>query len=247
MATRKIKDAKDLSTNELIYFKSHAKATYLSDGRTVEDAIAGLGGTSSIYVWNWDGESESGTITDEEFDAMFNASVVVLGALGNIATIKLPFSDTELVLASTTGLIGSGITNINITLFKTEHRYTAQFESVPSVFKTINGQSISGSGNINVGYKPVQTTTATNISLTPNIYYRHTGTPTILTIKFATASDSTIMNEYFIEFTTASSGTTIGLPMNIKWANGVTPTFENGTTYQLSFVNNLGVCTKFSL
>lgn len=39
MATRKIKDAKDLTTNELIYFKSHAKATYLSDGRTVEDVI----------------------------------------------------------------------------------------------------------------------------------------------------------------------------------------------------------------
>lgn len=32
MATRKIKDAKDLSTNELIYFKGHAKATYMSDG-----------------------------------------------------------------------------------------------------------------------------------------------------------------------------------------------------------------------
>ena len=39
MATRKIKDAKDLSTNELIYFKGHAQATYMSDGRTVEDAI----------------------------------------------------------------------------------------------------------------------------------------------------------------------------------------------------------------
>ena len=39
MATRKIKDAKDLTTNELIYFKGHAKATYMSDGRTVEDAI----------------------------------------------------------------------------------------------------------------------------------------------------------------------------------------------------------------
>lgn len=39
MSTRKIKDAKDLSTNELIYFKGHAKATYMSDGRSVEDAI----------------------------------------------------------------------------------------------------------------------------------------------------------------------------------------------------------------
>ena len=39
MSTRKIKDAKDLSTDELIYFKGHAKATYMSDGTTVEDAI----------------------------------------------------------------------------------------------------------------------------------------------------------------------------------------------------------------
>ena len=39
MATRKIKDAKDLITNELIYFKGHAKATYMSNGSTVEDAI----------------------------------------------------------------------------------------------------------------------------------------------------------------------------------------------------------------
>jgi hypothetical protein len=39
VATRKIKDAKDLATNELIYFKGHAKATYMSDGRNLEEAI----------------------------------------------------------------------------------------------------------------------------------------------------------------------------------------------------------------
>lgn len=43
MATRKIKDAKDLSTDELIYFKGHAKATYMSNGSTVEDAINQIG------------------------------------------------------------------------------------------------------------------------------------------------------------------------------------------------------------
>lgn len=37
--TRKIKDAKDLSDGSLIYFKGHAKATYMSDGSTVEDNI----------------------------------------------------------------------------------------------------------------------------------------------------------------------------------------------------------------
>ena len=48
MANRIIKDAKDTKSNELIYFRGHAKATYMSDGRTVEDAInsAGTGGGS---------------------------------------------------------------------------------------------------------------------------------------------------------------------------------------------------------
>ena len=45
MGTRKIKDAKDLTTGEKIYFKGHAKATFMSDGRTVEDAIASGGGS----------------------------------------------------------------------------------------------------------------------------------------------------------------------------------------------------------
>ena len=44
MSTRKIKDAVDLSTGEKVYYKSHAKATYMSDGRTVEDAIKTAGG-----------------------------------------------------------------------------------------------------------------------------------------------------------------------------------------------------------
>ena len=51
MSTRQIKDAKDLSTNELIYFKGHAQATYMSDGRTVEEAItSSTGGSGNITM-----------------------------------------------------------------------------------------------------------------------------------------------------------------------------------------------------
>ena len=39
MSHRKIKDAVDLTNDELIYFRSHAKATFMSDGKTVENAI----------------------------------------------------------------------------------------------------------------------------------------------------------------------------------------------------------------
>ena len=40
MSTRNIKDAKDLTTGELIYFKSHAQATFMSDGCTVEEVVS---------------------------------------------------------------------------------------------------------------------------------------------------------------------------------------------------------------
>lgn len=55
MANRIIKDAKDTKSNELIYFRGHAKATYMSDGRTVEDAInsAGTGGGASGDMSNY--------------------------------------------------------------------------------------------------------------------------------------------------------------------------------------------------
>ena len=60
MSTRKVKDAIDLETNEKVYLKGHAKATYMSDGRTVEDAInnipSGEGGSVDL----------SGYVTKEE-------------------------------------------------------------------------------------------------------------------------------------------------------------------------------------
>lgn len=49
MSTRKVKDAIDLETNEKVYLKGHAKATYMSDGRTVEDAINEVSSGGSTY------------------------------------------------------------------------------------------------------------------------------------------------------------------------------------------------------
>lgn len=42
MTTRRVIDAKD-KDGEKVYVKGHAKATYMSDGRTVEDAIKQIG------------------------------------------------------------------------------------------------------------------------------------------------------------------------------------------------------------
>lgn len=148
MGNRLIKDAKDLTTNELIYFRGHAKATYMSNGSTVEDAI--------------------------------------------------------------------------------------------------NSINTGGSTNISIGNKALSTTTAISMTLTPNVYHRNINTNlSSLAITLGEITDPTILNEYFVEFTTGTAGTTISLPSNIKWVNGEAPTFDASCTYQVSIVNNLGVVTKF--
>lgn len=204
MATRKIKDAKDLSTNELIYFKGHAQATYMSDGRTVEEAVnsasGGSGGGGSIDTSNFATKTELAAKQD------------VISDIDTIRTNAANYKGT--------------VTSVKI-----------------------NGQSKSpSSGVVDLGYvnKKLTTSTSSSMSLSPNVYYRNTSTTlSTLTITLGSVSNSNIINEYFVEFTTRSSGTTVSLPSSVKWANGETPTFENGKTYQISIVNNLGVCTKF--
>lgn len=215
MANRVIKDAKDLTTNELIYFRGHAKATYMSDGRTVEDAInsAGTGGG---------GADMTNYYTKAQIDAK-----------GYITSVPSEYvTETEL----------------NAKGYLTEHQDISgkQDKLVSgSNVKTVNGTSILGGGNIST-YRPLQTSTSTSMTLTPNVYHRNTNTSlSTLTISLGAISDDTILNEYFVEFTTRSSGTTVNLPSGIKWANGETPTFEASTTYQISIINNLGVVAKF--
>lgn len=42
MANRKVMDAVNINTGEKVFFNAHAGATYMSDGRNVEDAIGDL-------------------------------------------------------------------------------------------------------------------------------------------------------------------------------------------------------------
>lgn len=66
MNTRKIKDAKDFSTSEKIYFRGHAKATYMSDGSTVEDAINNIEIPSLDEYVTDDELSQKGFLDGEE-------------------------------------------------------------------------------------------------------------------------------------------------------------------------------------
>lgn len=110
-------------------------------------------------------------------------------------------------------------------------------------------KSPSSTGQVSLGFVNKQLVQISNpsITLSPNIYFRNTNTSlSNLTINLGSGGlNNTIINEYFIEFTTSPNGTTVSLPATIKWMNGVIPTFEPSTTYQISIVNNLGTWVKF--
>lgn len=200
MAIRNIKDAQDLTTGELIYFKGHAQATFMSDGRTVEEAVSGMSGGGTIDTSN-------------------------LATKDELATKQDVISDIDTIRSN-----------------------AANYKGTVTSVKVDNVSKTPSSGAVDIGYvnKKLTTSTSSSMTLSPNIYYRNTSTSlSTLTITLGGVSNSNIINEYFVEFTTRSAGTTVSLPSTIKWANGETPTFEASTTYQISIVNNLGVVTKF--
>lgn len=138
--------------------------------------------------------------------------------------------------------------------------------------KTINGQSILGSGDIVItggtgsGYsdanvqavdeistiidvdmdKYIVETTDDNIILDNNKYYKKTNVSSNINISLNIPDDNTVFTSFAIEFTTSDSGTSVSLPNTIKWLNGELPIFENNFTYQISIMNNLGVCAKYA-
>lgn len=86
MATRQVRDAKDSLSGELIYFKGHAQAVYMSDGSTVEDAINTIkisgGGSSDANVQAVD----TGDIIDG-VNANYATTEYVDGLIGDINSV----------------------------------------------------------------------------------------------------------------------------------------------------------------
>lgn len=182
----------------------------------------------------------------------------IKGVAINGTTIANTSGTVYLPNASTGGYgvtrLNSNINSTSTTEAATPSAVKAAYDLANSYKGTVTGVKINGttksptSGVVDLGYinKQLSTSTSSSMTLSPNIYYRNTSTSlSSLTITLGSVSNSNIINEYFVEFTTRSAGTTVSLPSTIKWANGEAPTFEASTTYQISIVNNLGVVTKF--
>ena len=80
--------------------------------------------------------------------------------------------------------------------------------------------------------------TATSLAITPNVLHRW-GEVASLDITLAEPTDTTIVNEYMVEFVSGETATTLTMPATIKWA--IEPSIEATKTYQISIVNNIAV------
>jgi hypothetical protein len=64
-----------------------------------------------------------------------------------------------------------------------------------------------------------------------------------LNITLATPSDTSIVNEYMIQFTSGATATQLVLPDDIQWLSE--PTIKANMTYQVSIIDNLAVIGGF--
>lgn len=123
-----------------------------------------------------------------------------------------------------------------------------------NTLKTINGESLFGSGDITIsggssggdsytGNYPIEEITKTTfITLSPNVYTRQNSIITNSVgheLTFAEPTNTSIVNEYIYEFKCGSESAGLSLPLSCEWANDDIPTFKSGYTYVISIIHGI--------
>ena len=156
MSTRKIKDAKDLSTNELVYFKGHAKATYMSDGSTVEDTVKVLEkdiDEISTNLGDLATKDELKNLTNEIIDNEFVVATTLTYLDGKVDDVIQTIEENELVTAT-------ALTNLDNRLLEVESGAVGGNEGTITGV-SVNGTSIATSGVANI---PAASTSAYGVT-----------------------------------------------------------------------------------
>ena len=79
-----------------------------------------------------------------------------------------------------------------------------------------------------------------NMTIQPNRLYKF-GSLTSLTLALGSI-DSNYAPDYYIKFT--SDNVTVSWPSGITWENNTAPTINNGKTYEVSFLDGVGMCKE---
>ena len=161
MNTRKIKDAKDFSTSEKIYFRGHAKATYMSDGSTVEDAINSIDIPSLDEYITETELNDKGFLTEHQDISHLATKLEVSESIAYIDFYDIqnnPIVNAEedkILFVDESGNIGMQLEGDVLYVKDVVAGNNALTEKQDVLvsgtnIKTINGESLLGSGNITI-------------------------------------------------------------------------------------------------
>ena len=226
-----------------------------------------------VQDWGWENAYHIGVWYDSAILEGLSISLIELLTLSeeHIATIQLLAPALTVTVA---------INEVYIEYVKTpeawEKYYTSSyFETIEKVLptktsqlendsnfvssdnlKTINGQSIVGSGDIEISggggssssngaYAEVNHGTSdATFALTPNTFHVWDEV-TSLTLTLG-SEQSGVANEYVFQFTSGSTPTSLTLPEDVKWVNDSAPTIVENKIYQISILNGLAVALEFN-
>ena len=158
--------------------------------------------------------------------------------------------NTDVLHAKVNESTGLSITNNGIEIKLGTGLKVGDQNRIETKLKTINGQPIEGSGNIEIqgggssggsgsgAYAEVNHGTSdTTFTLTPNTFHVWDEVASLdLTLGSETSG---IANEYLFQFTSGSTATTLSLPDDIKWTGGEAPNIEPNMIYQVSILKSL--------
>lgn len=101
--------------------------------------------------------------------------------------------------------------------------------------------------SLNCDYRTTTNSSATtSVELAPNIFRKFSNALLAnLSITLGSATSTTTVNEYLVEFSFGSTLYTVSFPSTIKWADNKTPVFKANKTYQISIVNDLATYLEF--
>lgn len=181
MATRKIKDAKDLSTNDLIYFKGHAKATYMSDGTTVEDAINNLE-TRGVDLSEYPKKTELAIVaTSGRYEDLLNKPtippvVVIDSSMSTTSTNPVQNKVVKSYIDSNCNIPVSTTTSTSISLSPNRYyRWTNTPSSITITLATPSNSTILN----NYMFEFTASSSGTTLTMPSTIKWLNGSTPTI--------------------------------------------------------------------
>lgn len=174
--------------------------------------------------------AKNGTLTDDQFVELANASLRGLVFLGDnsdrrFVAVSQDYSDYILRISLTAVTHSSDGISVDIYIIDSD---TLTVEERHEVIEQKYTSATSSSGTV-------------ELSDTKMFIL---GEQSAVTITLPSGAESN-GREYLCQFTASSSGCTLSVPDTVSWLGGDTPTINAGKTYQLSIVNNLAVIGEF--